>query len=228
MIRKALEKLPADRFASAAGFAGALREPSFRYGAAAVGEAVPATGWTRVTTGVAAAAVLALAGLGWSLTRPDPPDPVERYGFTTVTSEQFSLTPIELGPEGTGMVYYGQRETTGGFQLWYRRYDDLQATPIQGSVSGRDPMISPDGTEVAFDIAGQIWVVPLAGGVPRSIADSAVCCATWAPDGESVLFTGGGNQIRRVPSAGGPSEVVLESEAGRVPAWAFLLPDGNS
>jgi serine/threonine-protein kinase len=228
VIRKSLEKLPADRFASAAGFAGALREPLFRYGPAGEAATGPAGGWTRITSIVAGIAALVVGGMGWALTRPGPPSPVERYSFAAVTPEHISLTPIELGPEGTGMVYYGRREATGGFQLWYRRYEDLRATPIANSSGGTDPSISPDGSEVAFAQSGQLWALPLGGGVPRALADSVFCCPSWAPDGESVYYVDASNNATRVPSSGGAPEIVMESDSSTSLAWFRVTPSGKS
>jgi serine/threonine-protein kinase len=227
VIRKSLEKLPADRFASAAGLAGALREPSFRYGPSAV-SAGPARGWTRFTALVAAVAMVALAGTVWVVTRPGPTAPVERYAFTAVTPEQFALGEIALGPEGTGMVFYGPRSTPGGFQLWYRRYDDLTAAPVASSEGGADARVSPDGAEVAFNIADQLWVVPLAGGVARSIADSVFCCPSWSPDGSSIYYTRDGNRAMRVPKTGGASEVVLDATGEPTLGWFRVTPSGRS
>jgi serine/threonine-protein kinase len=228
VIRKSLEKLPADRFASAAGFAGALREPSFRYGAVGGASEGPSRGWTPTTSAVAAVAVLAVGVLGWVATRPEPPVHVERFGFSQVTPEQIPLAPIELGPEGTGMVYYGQRESTGGFQLWYRRYDDLQATPVPNSNGGFNPSISPDGSEVAFNQGDQIWVVPLGGGVSRLVADSAQCCPSWSPDGEWIYATLVGNRVARVPRGGGAPEIVFDAAGEAFVGWSRVTPSGRS
>ena len=227
VIRKALEKLPADRFASAAGMAGALREPSFRYGPA-VGVGGPARGWTRTTTAVAALGAAAVAGLIWTVTRPTPTPTVERYSFTAVTPEQLSLTEIALGPEGSGMIYYGPREGAGGYQLWYRRYDDLGASPIPNSGGGYDVRLSPDGSEVAFVQGAQLSVVPLAGGVARNVADSVFCCPSWSADGATLYYTRNGNQVMRVPASGGAPEVVLDGSGEGSIGWFRVTPSGRS
>ena len=69
-IRKALEKLPADRFASAQEFSQALGDSGFRHGEeAALGVSIGRGQWSRLTTiGWSAAALMALV-LGWSLLR---------------------------------------------------------------------------------------------------------------------------------------------------------------
>src|SRR3954453_22647426 len=70
-----------------------------------------------------------------------------------------------------------------------------------------DPQLSPDGKTVAFAIsqpdmannraAHSVWSVPLAGGQPRKLADTADR-PRWAPDGKSLYYTGtmgGASQI---------------------------------
>ena len=73
-IRKALEKLPADRFTGAADFAKALTDPGFRHGELSTVGAT-AGSWNRLTVAMTAlAAVFALTS-GWAFLRPDPPPP---------------------------------------------------------------------------------------------------------------------------------------------------------
>ncbi|MCH7729469.1 MAG: PhoH family protein, partial [Planctomycetes bacterium] len=92
---------------------------------------------------------------------------------------------LAIGPAGSGIVFLGPAGTGGGgVQLWYRRWDNLEATalPASGAATGQ-PSVSPDGREVAFVAGGELRVAPLAGGLPRTLADSAICCTRWGSDG---------------------------------------------
>jgi serine/threonine protein kinase len=73
-IRKALERIPADRFASARDFGRALGDPSYRYGVSAA-ETVPGVPgpYKAVAVATTAVAVGLAAGLGWSVSRPEAP-----------------------------------------------------------------------------------------------------------------------------------------------------------
>ena len=65
-IRKALEKLPADRFTSAQEFVRALGDEHFRYGEAVAGLAGADSGlWKRLSIGLATLAAVSTIGLGW-------------------------------------------------------------------------------------------------------------------------------------------------------------------
>ena len=67
-IRKALEKLPADRFASAQDFAKALGDEHFRYGELATAPASAASGpWNWLTIVMTALAAVLTLGTGWIL-----------------------------------------------------------------------------------------------------------------------------------------------------------------
>jgi serine/threonine-protein kinase len=72
-IKKSLEKLPADRFTSAQGFAKALEDPGFRYAELATvgGFGAPVAPWNRLTVAFAALSAVATAALFWSILGPE-------------------------------------------------------------------------------------------------------------------------------------------------------------
>ena len=77
-IRKALEKVPADRFPRAQDFLKALADPAFRHGEADVTGAASGGPWKRLSTvATATAMLLGLAAVwGWLRPMPSPPAPV--------------------------------------------------------------------------------------------------------------------------------------------------------
>jgi len=223
-MRKALEKLPADRFTGAQQFANALSNPTFRHGLPE-GAAAAAAGGSRVKTyagwGVAAAFAVSMA---WSATRPEPPVVVER--FSLALDEDRSPNAIAVSPDGSAFVF---AYTSGGqTQLWLQRWDNLSATPIPGTEGGFTPAVSPDGAEVAFMAGRELKVAPLGGGVVRTLADSAFCCPRWGPDGY-LYYSPTDRTIRRILATGGTSEQVTSRNAeGDGPHGDFqVLPDGD-
>ena len=224
-IRKALEKLPADRFTGAHEFARALGDSSFRHGELEAAAAA-ASGRSSLATysGWGVAAVLAI-GLGWGATRPAPPATVER--FSLAVDERRGPNPIAVTPDGSAMVFQYVDEG-GQQQLWLQRWDNVQPTPIPGTENGQTPTISPDGSEVAFVAGLELKVAPLDGGVVRTLADSAFCCSRWGPDGY-IYYSPAGRTIRRVLETGGPPEQVTErDQEGDGPQGDFqVLPGGE-
>ena len=236
-LRKALEKLPADRFTSAQDFMRALGDEHFRYGEAVAGVAGAAAGpWNRLSIAMTALAAVSTLTLGWSLLRPEPSGPVTRVSVLMGEDQSFhpNFGVLDLSADGSLMVYRG-RGDKGQPQLWVRRWDALEATPIRNTDGAFSATISPDGREVAFGVARSIRVVPLEGGGSRTLTDSANCCPSWSPEGDWVYYlnllvgTASGG-LSRVPASGGPSEVVtqVDTAAGDAYNWSVdALPGGR-
>ena len=232
-LRKALEKLAADRFTSAQEFARALGDPGFRYGELAAADAGPAAGpWKRLslaTTGLAA--VFALTTL-WSFLRPDTLGPVTRVSVQI--PEEQSIAPstdgMALAPDGSLLVYQGVSDESPA-QLWVRPWNALSATPIRGTEGTFSPPdISPDGQDVAFATGGSFRVVPIQGGVTRTLSEEGGCCPTWSPDGVWLYYSNPPTGLRRVPAGGGSPEVITEvaTDAGdQFLLYPDVLPGGE-
>ena len=213
-VRKALEKLPADRFTSAQDFVRALGDEHFRYGELETAGAEDVVGpWNRLTIlGWSAAALLAV-GLGWSLLRPEPPQPPTALARFSSPFEEGQAPVLyafmDFTPDGEVLVYVGPGDDGIGQQLWIRRWADLDATPIRGTEGAGFFTLSPDGREVAFTSGGApLRIAPLAGGPSRTLAELVIGVSDWTPDG-TVYFTQIPSlALRRVPAAGGSTEAV--------------------
>ena len=207
-IRKALEKLPADRFTGAQEFAKALGDPSYRHGEVVGGAPGAVVG--RWKTGALAAsglaAVLAVS-LGMSL-RPEAPPQVERFSLLPA---QFQVPDYEFDISDDGTTTVFQVTEGSEWRLMVRRLGDLAPTVVPGTELGDGPQISPDGTELAFFIGGELKVVPLIGGVVRTLVNEAFCCSRWGRDGY-LYYSDSDRLISRVPVSGGPAERVTELE----------------
>ncbi|MGK2963358.1 MAG: protein kinase domain-containing protein, partial [Gemmatimonadaceae bacterium] len=154
-VRRALEKLPADRFESAAEFAAALTQPAVATGKrTASGRTTAKRGrlepWRDWRVLAAAAALLLVGGAaGWtSRPAPETSRPVAR--FRIPVPEGISPVPanvLALSPDGSAIVYAG-RTGTGDRQLYIRRLDALVSNPIPGTRGATFPVMSPDGKHV--------------------------------------------------------------------------------
>ena len=239
-LAKTLEKLPADRFTSAAEFATALRDESFTYRARTSVIAAPVAQlpgektrpWNRLTIAMTTLAAVLTLTLGWLLLRPASPRPVTRVSVH-IPEDQFfhpSRGDFDLSADGSLIVYRGVGDA-GEPQLWARPWNALDAAPIRGTEGGSLPAISPDGQEVAFNAGGSIRVVPLQGGVPRTLAEARdICCAAWSSDGAWVYYSESSAGLRRVPEGGGSPENVTEvdTDAGdQINVLLDVLPDGK-
>ncbi len=222
-VLTALEKLPADRFPTAATFSRALGDASYR---TTRESALPHTaGRPQAPRGrlarfhlplVLAAGLAAGAALMAVLT-PSPTRPVLRYGLALPEARAPSQEwPAIPSPDGSRIVYVGPGE--GGPQLWVKARDRYDAVPIAGTVGVTDFTLSPDGEWIAFVLAGQLRKLPIVGGSAITLADtvSQIPGIAWLDDGSLVYIRAGGNELRRVPDRGGNSTPVLSDSAGLV------------
>ncbi|MFL5619863.1 MAG: protein kinase domain-containing protein [Gemmatimonadaceae bacterium] len=183
-VLTALEKLPADRFESAAKFASAIAESAAATrGARAHQRAAAARPRTRRTVAMAVAllAVSVLAAAGWMKARgvgvsagpavydaalPDSA-PLSFAGPLGQLGYGLATTNVSISADGAFAVYPAVRGESS--ILWSRSLRDTRASPIAGTEGGATAQISPDGSRVAFVAAGRVMVVPIAGGTPKQL-----------------------------------------------------------
>ena len=233
-IRKALEKLPADRFTGAQEFAGALADPGFRHGEVDEAAVVAGVGpWNRLTMAFGTLALASTIGLGWSLLRPEPPQPVSRFELPLpegVTLARGGEGDVTVSPDGSTIVFVG-RSTQGVIQLWQRPLAQLSAVPMLGTENARSPRFSPDGRSVVFGMrrGNLIRTVSLTGGPPQTLVSEGVGfgALTWGPVG-MIYFMNEDSGLSRISSAGGQPEVVTTLEEGEIGHFnPEVLPNGR-
>ena len=257
VVAHALEKLPADRLASADAFAAALEDPGYRHPQdtrrreAGIGSD---TAW-KAATGVLAVAVVALvAWIGFGGRAPGTEDTVFRTGVMLPEGQELLTaqlgSSIALSPDGTRLVYTGTMEGAP-WQFWHRRADALEATPLPGTHAAWSPVFSPDGSELAYiNPASRLHVMDLTRGSVRTVTDSATLILDWSDTGTIYFFHGltfgntwrvdaGGGEAEPVPvvsGAPGPTAIwgpgsVLPNERGmvitRYGAGATFIGAGN-
>ncbi|MDX1492850.1 MAG: hypothetical protein R3253_02160, partial [Longimicrobiales bacterium] len=226
-IRRSLEKLPADRFTSAADFARALGDPGFRHGEDARPGARGASGRWKAATLVGWTAAFGFAALAaYALSRPAPPAPVERFGAPFLPDQVPELIRSEaftLSPDGTFLVYR-MPAGSGAPALAIRRWDELSSTAVRETTGGQHPAVSPDGRELAFEVDQEVRVLSLAGGPVRRLTPGGM--PHWGPDG--WIYAAADSGIVRVPAAGGVVETVTRLQEGDLGlAMRTILPSGT-
>ena len=198
-VRRALEKLPADRFASAAAFADALLVPGVL---SPVGPPHP-----RRQLLLAASALVAATALGWlagrAADRAPPPRPVR---FTIeLDSGALRFGEGAISPDGQTIVYAAEHED--GTRLYARRIGEITARPLAGTENAELPFFSPDAAWVAYYANGALQKVPLDGGALVVIAPlplpARFAGGAWGEDGSIYYASNATGALQRVPSSGG-------------------------
>ena len=231
-VLTALAKLPADRFATAAQFAGALAEGTAEYrrvGARAQGRKGAKRG--PILLGLGALALALAAFWAGQRTRPSTVQArVARFAVALPSGQELLApggTRLAWSPGGQAFVYPGPG--SGRSQLWLRRLDDLQAVPISGSEGATSPAFSPDGQEIAFVTLSpfSVRVIPRAGGQARTVLSEGASGGgvAWAADG--YLYPDGGTGLARIRPDGSGFEIVMPLDTAKGEsgvAWPSTLP----
>jgi serine/threonine-protein kinase len=242
-VHTALQKLPADRFASAAEFAAALGNAAYASASGSAERIAPARGGRGLrgllrSPGLAAAVsglVLGALGLGagWMTWRPRPaafPPAVLRYAMTlpdSVGYQEADGSSISYAPGGSAFAYLSRAG------LLLRSADRVEPVPVTGGRKGTQPFFSPDGQWLGFLEDGQLKKVPLAGGAPVTIIDSVVGYNfDWGADDTIRYHTappGRPNErvLMAIPARGGAPRVLArpDSASGERFRTPTLLPD---
>ena len=238
---KALERLAADRFATAKEFAEALTNPAFTLPATqttAVAGA-PASGpWNRLSVGLASLAAFAIFVALWGWLRPASESPTHsaRFAVPLPDDHQFSDAPgvdVAFSPDGSRFVYRGQ--TASGAQLYVRAIDELTARPIPGTEDATQPFFSPDGQWLGFysEADGQLKKIQVTGGPAFTIAETggAMRGASWGAN-EVIVFglVGTASGLMQVAAAGGTPEPITTRDKviGEGHRWPEILPAGDA
>ena len=217
-VRVALQKLPADRFASAAQFAEALGKPDFTsLGTRAGTAAVPVAATRRrrllrLAPWALLAVVTAVGAYGWLRSRPAP---VSRHRMTLWKHAMPLPTmarSLAIAPDG-GMVFV---DSSGGTrQLWGKERDQLEPKLLTGTADAVTPVFSPDGEWIAFAAEGKLKKVPRLGGSATTIADSMNmnnAAIAWLDNG-MVAYNDAGFNVRTVNQDGGPSRPWIRTDS---------------
>jgi len=216
-VGRALEKLPADRFATAAQLADALAQPGAvpLPTAKTARAAQPLTPFAARVRSLApwlvAAVAVAAAAWGW-LARPASPGASWQYvtfGDGPTVDGTVGIPALAVSPDGRALVV---RDNIQNARLWIKRRGELNAVPVPGTERGSNPTFSPDGQWLAFVADGRLKKIRPGEGAAITLADSAAGPfggAAWLDDGTVVYVGPSLNVLSRVSAAGGQSAIVL-------------------
>jgi len=211
-IERALEKLAADRWTTAKEFGEALTNERFAWAGAGQRVSPPGNGgaltpfWrTAVARAVAiGAACLALGAVLHARLAPQPAQRSSRFVLTMPDSAGVEGVVgggrLALTRDGALIAYVGTTPG-GGHGIYTRALSDPVPQRVAGTDGGQAPMFSPDGRSLAFVSNRKLLRVPIEGGVPTLLADSAAT-GVWG-DGNQIVFARSG-KLYRVSGDGGP------------------------
>jgi serine/threonine-protein kinase len=243
-VQRALEKLPADRFATVKEYAEGLQgrgdfTASTTFSAARLATVRKRRGWVErfkdpLVLSLAALSAVLLGVLAVRGRNVDTPSRPVRFILTTADSAR-SVTgapwPGAISTDGSTLVYIGQ--SGDGIALYAQRTDQLEARLVPGSAGGLQPLFSPDGEWLAFEAGGKLKKVRLDGSAPINVTDAGTQNgADWTTRNEIVFgaelnFHG----LSKVSASGGALQEFARPDTTKGETdylWPIALPDGKT
>jgi serine/threonine-protein kinase len=229
-LARALEKVPADRFASAAEFAAALGNVTYtdaKYAGAGAGAAGRGSVSRAVFAATAVVAVIAVAALAWTMTRPkaeagmaaavrfllEPPP----EGFATGRG----ITPA-ISPDGRHIAFIGREK--GKRLIFVRDVGQTTARALPGTENIDHMAFSPDGAWIAFQggIRGAISKAAVDGSAVVPVGELRAIGQAGSPNGIAwigdQIVASLGNRLYRVPASGGALDRFLKADSNSTAA----------
>ena len=232
-VLTALEKLPADRYATAAEFAAALASDGRdeRRETRNVRRR-PSSLLSRFSFPIVLGiAIMASAVGAWGLiaARAAGERPIERHYLSLGDSAalQFGTAagaPLALSPDGSRLAFVGDSQS----RIWIKRRDELNPVALQGTEHGSSPVFSPDGQWLAYVTDRHLKKVNVDGGATITLADSVGVGfgVAWLDDETLVFPHVSLLGLRRVSASGGATSVVVADSLfkGLAPMLPTPLP----
>ena len=230
-VRTALEKLPADRFATAGTFADALAPavpPVYR----AAGS--PARDMSRSYT-IAAAVIGLIAGFAigavWLRHREASSivqTAMRRSIFDTDESDtRGNFSKMAVSPDGSLLVATDPGDPQA--RLSIRHLDQLTRAPIPGTNLAFSPFISWDSRTLGFVKSGGLYTLPIEGGVATQVPNAqtdGVGAPAWTPDGR-IVFTDMHGGLALIRADGTGLQDLTKPDSNEIDVSPNVLPNGK-
>jgi serine/threonine-protein kinase len=232
LIRACLARSPEDRLQSARDVGWLLTQAALPTPAAASASQRRLSGWM-----IALAAALAIAGgLALWLTLRDGPAgpalPTQKFTLYVPIDQdvdgKVGQPTLALSPDGQTLAFVA----SGNHQIYLRRLDQFEASPLAGTNDADDPFFSPDGQWLGFFADNHLKKIRLSGGLPTALEPATNGRgAAWLPDGQIVFATDATSPLFTISSDGGAISTLTALEAShgdRSHRWPQAIANGRA
>jgi tol-pal system beta propeller repeat protein TolB len=94
-----------------------------------------------------------------------------------------------VSSDGTKIAFSSDR--SGAYEIWVMNIDGTGATQLTSNGGNYQPTWSPDGTKIAYESNGDIYVMNASDGTGQvRLTDHSAqdTCPAWSPDGSKIAF----------------------------------------
>ena len=218
VMRRCLQKDPARRLRDIADARLELQEAMVEPAAAAGATAGPASVWTRALPWTVAAVCAAAAVVGF--VRRDrtelPTHLPTRLELSLPAGVEPYVGPsaMAFSPDGTRFAFVGIG--AGTRQLYVRRLDEFEATPVRGTASATVAFFSPDGRSIAvIQTDRTMKKVSLQDGLVVTLAHDVDYSTGGAWGVDDRITFGRNNCLWQIPASGGTATQLTTLNAER-------------
>jgi Tol biopolymer transport system component len=216
VVSRCLEKDPDERWQSA-------RDLKWELESVTATPAIVPSHSRRVPSFVAFGLVVALAAaLGYAYFGRRSPQQKLAY-LSVLLPEKSRVLSLAVSPDGQAIALVLVKD--GRQQIWVRRLDAPDLTPLDGTDGALNPFWSPDGRSIAFFADAKLKKIDRTGGRVQTLCDAlAATGGAWGAKGDILIA--GLYGMDRVSSAGGVASP-LPGHVGVREGYPYFLPDGE-